>query len=100
MKVSTKESFQVVYSLYSHEYLGYIFESFIVRLDELGRLTLQHQNISSLNAEEFSSGLDSTDYELIKLMDSMQQDSVVHKFSKNGIKPKDFFLKQEFKTNY
>ena len=93
MKVSTKESFQVVYSLYTHEYLGYIFESFIVRLDELGRLTLQHQNISSLNANEFASGLDTTDYELIKLMDKMQQESVVHKFSKNGIKPKDFFLK-------
>ena len=86
MKVSTKESFQVVYSLYIHEYLGYIFESFIVRLDELGRLTLQHQNISSLNAKEFASGLDTTDYELIKLMDKMQQESVVHKFSNNGIK--------------
>jgi SNF2 family DNA or RNA helicase len=93
MKVSTKESFQVVYSLYIHEYLGYIFESFIVRLDELGRLTLQHQNISSLNAKEFAAGLDATDYELIELMDSMQQESVVHKFSKNGVKPKDFFLK-------
>ena len=93
MKVSTKESFQVVYSLYTHEYLGYIFESFIVRLDEIGRLSLQHQNISSLNAKEFATGLDTTDYELIKLMDKMQQESVVHKFSKNGIKPKDFFLK-------
>jgi SNF2 family DNA or RNA helicase len=93
MKVSTKESFQVVYSLYIHEYLGYIFESFIVRLDEIGRLTLQHQNISSLNAKEFAAGLDTTDYELIELMDKMQQESVVHKFSKNGIKPKDFFLK-------
>jgi len=93
MKVSTKESFQVVYSLYAHEYLGYIFESFIVKLDDLERLTLQHQNISSLNAQEFTSGLDEEDFELIKLMDSMQQESVVHKFSKNGIKPKDFFLK-------
>lgn len=93
MKISTKESFQVVYSLYIHEYLGYIFESFIVRLDEFGRLTLQHQNISSLNAKEFASGLDTIDYELIKLMDKMQQESVVHKFSNNGIKPKDFFLK-------
>ena len=64
MKVSTRDSFQVVYSLYNHEYLGYIFESFIVKLDELGRLTLQHQNISSLNAKEFASGLDETDFEL------------------------------------
>ena len=93
MKVSTRDSFQVVYSLYDHEYLGYIFESFIVKLDELGRLTLQHQNISSLNAKEFASGLDDVDFELIALMDKMQQERVVHKFSKNGVKPKDFFLK-------
>jgi SNF2 family DNA or RNA helicase len=93
MKVSTKDSFQVVYSVFIHEYLGYIFESFIVKLDELGRLTLQHQNISSLNAKEFASGLDEIDFALIALMDKMQQDTVVHKFSKNGIKPKDFFLK-------
>lgn len=93
MKVSTKDSFQVVYSLYDHEYLGYTFESFIVKLDDLGRLTLQHQNISSLNAREFESGLDERDFELIALMDKMQQDAVVHKFSKNGVKPKDFFLK-------
>lgn len=93
MKVSTKELFQVVYSLYEHQYLGYIFESFIVQLDDQERLTLQHQNISSLNAKEFESGLDEADYALIGLMDKMQQESVVHKFSKNGIKPKDFFLK-------
>lgn len=93
MKVSTKESFQVVYSLYQHEYLGYTFESYIVRLDDQGRLTLQHQNISSLNAKEFSAGLDEIDYKLIRLMDKMQQGAVVHKFSNNGIKPKDFFLK-------
>ncbi|MEN8248312.1 MAG: SNF2-related protein [Bacteroidota bacterium] len=93
MKVSTKDSFQVIYSLYEHEYLGYIFESFIIKQDHLGHLTLQHQNISSLNAHEFKSGLDTTDFELIDLMDNMQQDKVVPKFLSNGIKPKDFFLK-------
>lgn len=93
MKVSTRDSFQVVYSLYNHEYLGYIFESFIVKLDEMGRLTLQHQNISSLNAKEFASGLDDVDFELVALMDKMHQERVVNKFSKNGIKPEDFFLK-------
>ncbi len=93
MKVSTQESFQVVYSLFEHEYLGYLFESFIVQLDDSGRLTLQHQNISALNAREFDSGLDDTDYELIDLMDSMQPEAVVHKFTRNGMKAKDFFLK-------
>ncbi|MBO3698716.1 DEAD/DEAH box helicase [Roseivirga sp. E12] len=93
MKVSTAQPFQLIYSLYEHEYLGYLFESFVVQLDEKGRLTLQHQNISSKNAKEFAAGLNETDYELIKLMDEMQQESIVLKFYKQRVKPADFFFK-------
>ncbi|MEQ8926814.1 MAG: hypothetical protein RLO81_13425 [Fulvivirga sp.] len=94
MKVSASLPFQIVYSLYQHEYLGYLFESFVIHLDDKGKLTLQHQNISSKNADEFAKGLDDTDYELIELMDSMQQDAVVKKFNTKGpMKADDFFLK-------
>jgi superfamily II DNA or RNA helicase len=93
MKVSASQPFQLIYSLYQHEYLGYIFESFIVRLDEKGKLTYQHQNISSKNAREFSKGLDDRDYELIDLMDSMNQDAVLRHFSKKIMKPDEFFVK-------
>lgn len=93
MKVSTAQPFQLIYSLYQHEYLGYLFESFVIQLDDKGRLTLQHQNISSKNAEEFASGLDPNDYKLIKLMDEIQQEAIVLKFYKKKIKPEDFFLK-------
>ena len=82
MKVSEALPFQIIYSLYQHEYLGYIVESFIVRLDEKGKLTYQHQNISSKNAREFGKGLDDRDFELIELMDSMNQDSVLKHFQK------------------
>ncbi len=93
MKVSTSQPFQIIYSLYQHEYLGYIFESFIVHLDEKGKLTFQHQNISSKNAREFSKGLDDRDFELIELMDNMSQDSVLKHFSKKVMKPNEFFSK-------
>lgn len=94
MKISSALPFQIVYSLYIHEYLGYLFESFVIHLDDNGKLTLQHQNISSKNADEFAKGLDETDYELIKLIDSMQQEVVVKKFNAKGpMKPDDFFLK-------
>jgi hypothetical protein len=73
MKVSAAQPFQIIYSLYQHEYLGYVFESFIVHLDERGKLTYQHQNISAKNAREFSKGLDNRDFELIDLMDSMSR---------------------------
>ncbi|MDQ3392856.1 MAG: DEAD/DEAH box helicase [Bacteroidota bacterium] len=93
MNVSTAKPFQIIYSLFEHEYLGYLFESFVVQLDERGRLTFAHQNISSKNAFEFTEGLDERDFELIKLMDSMQQDAIIKFFYKKVIKAPDFFNK-------
>ncbi len=93
MKVSALQPFQIIYSLYQHEYLGFIFESYIVHLDEKGKLTYQHQNISTKNAREFSKGLDERDFELIETMDSMHQDSIAKKFSAKIIKPEEFLTK-------
>lgn len=93
MKVSAEQPFQLVYSLFSHEFLGLLFESFVVQLDDKGRLSFAHQNISSINAPEFASGLDETDYKLIKWMDEMQQDAVVKKFDTKKLKPKEYLRK-------
>mgnify|MGYP001627115255 CR=1 FL=1 len=91
MKVSAAQPFQIVYSLYLHEYLGYLFESYIVHLDDRGRLTYQHQNISSKNAREFARGLDENDFELVKLMDAIQQEVIARKFAGKPMKPEEFF---------
>ena len=93
MKVSASQPFQIIYSLYQHEYLGFIFESYIVHLDEKGKLTYQHQNISAKNAREFSRGLDDRDFELIEGIDSMHQDAIAKKFSVKVIKPEEFLTK-------
>ena len=93
MKVSASQPFQIIYSLFQHEYLGFLFESYIVRLDDKGKLTYQHQNISAKNAREFAKGLDDRDFELIRLMDTMQQDSVAKKFAGKPVKPEEFFPK-------
>ncbi|MDN5216526.1 DEAD/DEAH box helicase [Fulvivirgaceae bacterium BMA12] len=93
MVVSTAKPFRIIYSLFEHEYLGYLFESFVVQLDAKGKLTFVHQNISSKNAKEFAAGLDDNDYELIRLMDSMQQEAVIKFFHKKKIKPAEFFPK-------
>ncbi|WP_020528447.1 DEAD/DEAH box helicase [Flexithrix dorotheae] len=91
MVVSPDSPFQIVYSLFQHQYLGYLFESFVVELSENGKLTLKHQNISHLNAHEFASGLDDTDYKLIELMDSIQQEAIIKKFYKKKALPAKFF---------
>ena len=84
MKVSASQPFQIIYSLYQHEYLGFLFESYIVHLDEKGKLTYQHQNISAKNAREFSKGLDDRDFELIEAIDSMHQDAIAKKVFAEG----------------
>ena len=93
MIVSPEKPFQIIYSLFSHEFLGLLFESFVVQLDEKGRLSFAHQNISYVNAPEFSSGLDETDFKLIKWMDDMQQGAIVKKFDVKKLKPKEFLRK-------
>ncbi|WP_114777718.1 DEAD/DEAH box helicase [Botryobacter ruber] len=93
MKVFTTQPFQVIYSLFEHEYLGYLFESFVVQENSKGQLTLQHQNISAKNAEEFASRLDANDFKLIPLIDQIQQDAVLKKFSTKKLSSTDFFLK-------
>ena len=65
MIVDPNQPFQLVYSIYIHEYLGFLFESYVVPLDDKGRLTYAYQNISSANAKEFDSGLDEQDYKKI-----------------------------------
>ena len=61
MIVDPDQPFQLIYSIFSHEYLGLLFESYVVPLDDKGRLTYAYQNISSANAREFDSGLDEQD---------------------------------------
>ncbi|NQZ75738.1 MAG: DEAD/DEAH box helicase [Ekhidna sp.] len=99
MKVSPDKPFELIYSLYDHEYLGYLIESFVVELNDKGGLTYSHQNISSKNAQEFQSGLDENDFKIIKLMDEIQQDQVSNHFQKRKQKPEEFFLKVFDKQN-
>ena len=92
MKVYTTQPFQVIYSLFEHEYLGYLFESFVVQVNSKGHLTLQHQNISAKNADEFSARLDADDFKLIQLIDQVQQEAVLKRFSPKRMTTVDFFL--------
>ncbi|MGV3557332.1 DEAD/DEAH box helicase [Larkinella arboricola] len=93
MKVSPAEPFQLVYSLLEHEFLGYLFEAFVVQLNPRGELTLQNQTISAKNAGEFASELDDADFQLVRIIDEIQQDVILKKFNPKKLPAVDFFLK-------
>ncbi|GIV38760.1 MAG: hypothetical protein KatS3mg033_0560 [Thermonema sp.] len=93
MKVATTQPFRIVYSLFAHEYLGYLLESFAIQLNSKGELTLRYQNISAKNIHEFAKEASEVDYELTRLMDSIQPEQIVRKFYNKKISQADFFLK-------
>ena len=93
MKVATTQPFSIVYSLFQHEYLGYLFGSYVVQVNGKGELTLLHQIVSTQNVREFSNGLDDNDFELVKAIDAIQQDTILKKFNPKKLAPLDFFLK-------
>jgi len=93
MKVSPAEPFQIVYSLLEHEFLGYLFEAFVVQLNARGELTLLNQTLSSKNAGEFATGLDAMDFELVRIIDEIQQDVILKRYNTKKLPAVDFFLK-------
>ena len=93
MKVAPTQPFQIVYSLLDHEFLGYLIEAFVVQRNSRGELTLLNQTLSTQNVTEFAKELDERDFELVRLIDSIQQDAIVKKFNTRKLPAVDFFLK-------
>lgn len=94
MNVATNKPFSIIYSVYEHEFLGYLIEPYAVQHDQNGKLTLQHQHISAKNASEFKSATDAMDLKLIKLLDEITQEHITLKFSgKRALKPEEYLPK-------
>jgi SNF2 family DNA or RNA helicase len=93
MKVSTTQPFTIVYSLFQHEYLGYLFGSYVVQINSKGELSLLNQIVSTKNIKEFAAGLDTDDFELVKVIEAIQQDTILKKFNPKKLSAFDFFLK-------
>lgn len=93
MKVSTTQPFQIIYSIYEHQFLGIIFEPYVVQVNSLGKLTYQHQSVSVKNAQEFKNGLDASDFELINMMENIQPETIFKKYGNKKEKSIDFFIK-------
>lgn len=94
MKIHPDRPFRLVYALYQHQYLGALWEGFLVQLDERGRYSLQYQAVSEQNIPEFSHGLDATDQRLLPHLDALRQEAVVRHFGRNPRQSAtDFFLK-------
>ena len=98
--------FQVVYSVYHHEFLGYLLASFVVAVNEKGNLTLTYQRLLPDNLDMFIENSESfgkpplteIDIELVKILYGITPQSIIKEYSRGEvIKAPDFF-RNRFKT--
>ncbi len=99
MKVSIKKSFQILYTVSYHEFLGYLISSYAVQLGAEDELMMSYQQVSDSNVHEFSARLDDIDRRLVKLSDAMNPDHIAKSFadkatrSAKKINTEEVFLK-------
>ncbi len=86
--------FQVVYSIYHHEFLGYLISAHLVQELPGGDLSLVHQGAHPENLKQFAHQLDQTDEELIGLCHNILPREIVRHFKGNPRQEAEFFLKR------
>ncbi len=99
MLVSPNEPFKLVFSLYQHEFLGYLLEPFVVKLTQKGDFSFQSQNIAGTNVKDFKAGLTREQIRLVELTSKIQQDALFRKFSTGKKLKKEEFFRRVFDTD-
>ena len=92
-QVKSKLPFKLIYSLGLHPYLGYLIEPHIVQLNTNGSYSLSYKRIFTNTIGDFAPALEETDYQLIKLLDEIEQTHIIKAFNKKAMRPADFFGK-------
>lgn len=94
MKIIPSKPFQVVYSILSHECLGYLFDVFVVQLNEKSQLTWEYQTLTSRNFNEFEHQLDERDRTAVGLIEAIKPVMIYEKYNAQKKRSQEeFFLK-------
>ncbi len=96
MIVVNTQPFALVYTLVNHSHLGFILEPHIVQINSLGKYSLTHQRVFTKTADYFSKCLNEKDYEIIALLDELDDDYLFKKFhtdTKKKIRTAEFISK-------
>ncbi|MBP6386187.1 MAG: DEAD/DEAH box helicase [Pseudarcicella sp.] len=97
MIISTSADFKIAYSLYFHEFLGYLIQGFALQLDEKGDDTFVFQHIWSKNTQHFESKLDEIDFKILTLIDTISIEGLAKMFDLANKKlPAKEFLSNTF----
>ncbi|NVO04089.1 MAG: DEAD/DEAH box helicase family protein [Bacteroidetes bacterium] len=86
---------QLAFVIAENDYFGMIFEAYIVELNNDGRFSYSYKRISNKTIDDYYIEFSRTERELIQLLDLISEESIVKKFSKQQLKPNEFFPKLE-----
>ncbi|HLR51216.1 MAG TPA: DEAD/DEAH box helicase [Candidatus Sphingobacterium stercoripullorum] len=86
-----KREYKLIYSLGEHPYLGFLIEPHIVYLNKNGSFSLSHQRVFSHTIKDFKKNLDPQDYQIIKILDRLEQQFVIKYYFKSNLLPAKFF---------
>ena len=93
LRVQSDKPCKLVYAICKHEFLGYLIEPHMVQLNTNGSFSLTYQRIFSNTAKEFDRFLDESDYQLIQLLEEIEQGNLIKRYHKKAIRPLEFFSK-------
>lgn len=88
---------QLVFVLSEHPVWGIIFEPYIVDLTTGGEFSLSYRRITMQTIHDYGVIFPDSHLELIKIMDEYHDEYLVKKFSKEKIKPLEFYRKAQSK---
>jgi SNF2 family DNA or RNA helicase len=94
--VVNTQPFALVYTLVNHPHLGFILEPHIVQINSLGKYSLTHQRVFNKTSDYFSKCIKEKDYEIIALLDELDDDYLFKKFhteTKKKIRTAEFISK-------
>lgn len=92
-QVKIEQSYQLVYSLCRHPFLGYLIEPHVVQLNAAGEFSMSYKRIFSNTVSDYELELDAGDQELIRLLEEIEQNNLIKRYHKKPIRAIDFFAK-------
>ena len=96
MLVVNTQPFALVFTLVEHAQMGLMLEPHVVQVNSKGAFTLTHQRVFSKTADYFAKNISTKEFELIKMLDEVDDDFIFKKFNtetKKKIRTAEFFNK-------
>lgn len=96
MIVVNTQPFALVFTLVEHAQLGLMLEPHVVQQNNKGAFTLTHQRVFSKTADYFSKNISEEEFEIIRILDEVDDDFLFRKFNtetKKKIRTAEFFNK-------